>query len=157
MERINHYREPTWPGAPACEAGGRASFRIFLSSPSDVAPERRAALRAIAALNRRYGHAVCADGVFWEVHFFPATTDFQTWIHDHIPPWECDLVVCMLWSRIGSPLADNWPRRSDGTAYESGTVAEFELTLPYAEKGSPPDLYMFLKTAATISLRQNPS
>ena len=127
----------------------RDPIRIFISSPSDVAPERAAALRAIALLNRRYADTLRLEGVFWEDYFFPATADFQTWINRQTPPWNCDLVVCILWSRIGSPLSDTWPRREDGSRYESGTVAEFELTLPYAQKGAPPDLYTFVKTAPT--------
>ena len=123
-------------------------IRVFVSSPGDVWPERAASLRAIELLNRRYAGLLKLEGVFWEEHFFPSTEDFQSWINHRIPPWDCALVVCILWSRIGSPLSDAWPRRGDGTAYESGTVAEFEMTLPHAQHGPLPDLYMFMKTAA---------
>ena len=122
-------------------------IRVFVSSPSDVAAERGACLRAIALLNRRYEGLLRLEGVFWEDYFFPSTTDFQGWINQRIPPWDCALMVCILWSRIGSPLSDAWPHRADGTPYESGTVAEFEMTLPRAKAGPLPDLYMFVKTA----------
>ena len=123
-------------------------IRVFVSSPNDVWPERAASLRAIELLNRRYAGLLKLEGVFWEEHFFPSTEDFQSWINHRIPPWDCALVVCILWSRIGSPLSDAWPRREDGTPYESGTVAEFEMTRPHAQHGPLPDLYMFTKTAA---------
>lgn len=124
------------------------TVRIFVSSPSDVRPERAATLRALELLNRRYMGLLKLEGVYWEEHFFPSTVDFQTWIDERIPPWECDLVICILWSRIGTPLAESWPARDDGSHYESGTVAEFEMARQKALAGPTPDLYMFLKTAA---------
>ena len=126
----------------------RAPIKIFVSSPSDVHPERGACLRVIARLNQRYKDLVTLEGVFWEEQFFPAHTDFQTWINKQTPPWACHLVVCILWSRIGSPLSDAWPRRPDGTRYESGTVAEFEMSRDLAIRDATPDLYMFLKRAS---------
>jgi len=51
-----------------------------------------------------------------------ATTDFQ----GNIPkPSDFDIVICILWSRLGSPLNEKY-RRADGSPYESGTEYEFE-------------------------------
>jgi formylglycine-generating enzyme required for sulfatase activity len=39
-------------------------------------------------------------------------------------PSECDVVIVVLWSRMGTPLPPGW-RKPDGSAYRSGTEWEF--------------------------------
>jgi len=101
-------------------------------------------MEIIAGLNRRYGGTVEIEGVFWEQAVYPAHDTFQAQIEE---PAKCDLVVCILWSRIGSPLPSGWPKRPDpeGTPYESGTVYEFETALAARRGGAVPDIYVFRK------------
>jgi len=54
-------------------------------------------------------------------------------------------VVCLIWSRLGTRLPGGFPRRADGTAYESGTVYEYETARAASRLtgGKQPDLFMF--------------
>jgi tetratricopeptide (TPR) repeat protein len=119
-------------------------IRIFVSSPMDVDEERRRMMEVIAVLNRRYVGVVELEGVFWEQTVYPAHATFQAQIDE---PSSCNLVVCILWSRLGSPLPAGWPARPDpdGTPYESGTVYEFETALAARRAGVVPDIYVFRK------------
>jgi tetratricopeptide (TPR) repeat protein len=118
-------------------------IRIFVSSPSDVDEERRRMMEIIAVLNRRYAGVIELEGVFWEQTVYPAHATFQAQIDE---PSSCDLVVCILWSRLGSPLPVGWPTRPDGgEPYESGTVYEFETALAARRIGEVPDIYVFRK------------
>lgn len=118
------------------------TIRIFVSSPSDVDEERRRMMEVIAVLNRRYAGVIKLDGVFWEQTVYPAHATFQAQIEE---PASCDLVICILWSRLGSPLPVGWPTRPEGEPYESGTVYEFETALAARRLGAMPDIYVFRK------------
>ena len=70
-----------------------------------------------------------------------ATKDFQ----ENIPsPAEFDIVVCILWSRLGSRLHSKH-RRHDGTAYQSGTEFEFEEAVRgwRETNGERPDILVY--------------
>lgn len=70
-----------------------------------------------------------------------ATKDFQ----ENIPsPAEFDIVVCVLWSRLGSRLHSRH-RRHDGTAYQSGTEFEFEEAVRgwRETNGERPDILVY--------------
>ena len=120
----------------------RKQVRLFVSSPSDVGDERERLLELIAALNRRYQDSVEITGIFWEEKTYSAGSTFQIQIDE---PAESDLVICILWTRLGSPLPADWPPRTDGTPYETGTVYEFETALSAHRDKKTPDLYMFRK------------
>jgi tetratricopeptide (TPR) repeat protein len=118
-------------------------IRIFVSSPTDVDEERRRMMEVVAVLNRRYAGVIELEGVFWEQTVYPAHATFQAQIDD---PASCDLVICVLWSRLGSPLPAGWPTRPEGgEPYESGTVYEFETALAARRVGEVPDIYVFRK------------
>jgi eukaryotic-like serine/threonine-protein kinase len=99
-------------------------------------------MEIIAGLGRRYAGSIEIEGVFWEQTVYPAHATFQAQIKD---PAACDVVVCILWSRLGSPLPQDWPPRPDKTPYESGTVYEFETALTARREGHLPDIFMFRK------------
>jgi hypothetical protein len=50
-------------------------FRLFVSSPGDVATERARA-EAFEKLNAEFKDRVRFDGVFWEDHFYSAHDTF---------------------------------------------------------------------------------
>ena len=79
-----------------------ATFRIFISSPGDVGREREVAYRVIERVEAWFGGRVKLEGYFWEHEPMRTTRgDFQ----ENIPePATFDLVVCILWSRLGSRL-----------------------------------------------------
>lgn len=117
-------------------------IRIFVSSPTDVDEERRRMMEVIAVLNRHYAGIIELEGVFWEQTIYPAHATFQAQIDE---PSSCDLMVCILWSRLGSPLPAGWPTRPEGEPYESGTAYEFETALAARRLGEVPDIYVFRK------------
>lgn len=51
--------------------------KIFVSSPSDVAPERGRVQAVATKLNRDYEGLVRFDAVLWEEHFYKADRSFQ--------------------------------------------------------------------------------
>ena len=120
------------------------SLEIFISSPSDVLAEREIAERVIARLHGMWGAHVRLHAERWERRHYQAAKSFQEAIGT-ISAY--DLVVGILWKRIGSPLPPDLFRREDGTAYESGTVFELESAIAASEKEGKPPVYLFRKTA----------
>ncbi len=124
-------------------------FRIFISSPGDVIPERRVAKTVIGRLNEEFFGRAYLIPILWEEEPMLASETFQAQIH---PPHETEIYVGILWSRIGSPLPDTI-LRPDGTRYESGTAFEFEDALGGFKKQSSPEMLLYRKQGApTLSL-----
>ena len=124
-------------------------FRIFISSPGDVIPERRVAKTVIGRLNEEFFGRAYLIPILWEEEPMLASETFQAQIH---PPHETEIYVGILWSRIGSPLPDTI-LRPDGTRYESGTAFEFEDALGGFKQQGSPDMLLYRKQGApTLSL-----
>ena len=119
-------------------------LEIFISSPIDVLPEREIAERVIARLDGMWGAHVRLRAERWERRHYQAAKSFQEAIGTM---GAFDLVIGILWKRIGSPLPPDIFRRDDGTAYESGTVFELESALAASEAAGKPLVYLFRKTA----------
>ncbi|MGB0747694.1 MAG: AAA family ATPase [Magnetospiraceae bacterium] len=118
------------------------TIRIFVSSPSDVWDERRRAALVIDRLNRDLEGRIRLEPVLWEENFYRASSDFQS----QIPPVEVvDIVICILWKRLGSDLPPDF-NRGDGSA-RTGTEFEFETAMQAALEGELPDIFLFRKTA----------
>jgi hypothetical protein len=120
-----------------------SNFRIFVSSPGDVGEERRLAGRVIDRLQREFESSVTLQAIFWEHEPLRATASFQEQI---VRPSETDVVVCILWARIGTRLPPHLTR-PDGSRYESGTAFEFEDALTSYRQKRIPDLLVYRKTA----------
>jgi hypothetical protein len=126
-------------------------FRIFISSPGDVGQERIIAGRVIQRLNGEFGGRLQLEAVLWEHEPIRATGSFQKQLE---LPSKMDVVVCILWSRLGTRLPKGFERRPDGTPYESGTAFEFEDAKRAYEAHGKPDLLVYRKTAEPlVSLR----
>ena len=116
-------------------------YRIFLSSPGDVGREREAAIQVVGRLKNRWRGQIELDLYLWEHEPMLASRgDFQ----ENIPrPAEFDLVVCVLWSRLGTRLHPGNHRRPDGSPYNSGTEYEFETALEGFRSRQRPDLLVY--------------
>ncbi len=112
--------------------GDPLHLRVFLSSPGDVAEERRIAREVIDAVARQ---PLLKGRVSFEVITYDdpdspapmsATETPQSSVNRYSGrPSDCDLTIALLWSRLGTPLPAD-VTREDGTRYESGTVWELE-------------------------------
>ncbi len=119
------------------------TLRFFISSPGDVFEERAIANRVIERLQSEYIGKVVLEPVLWEKEPLVATSTFQ---HQIVKPSETDVVIAILWSRLGTKLPKEFVR-SDGSRYESGTEYEFEEAIEGFRKNGKPDLLVYRKTA----------
>jgi hypothetical protein len=93
-------------------------LRIFVASPSDLGEERKLLEGVVQELNLIWSQqlGISLELIKWETHSFPgAGTDPQDVINHQVPQ-DYDILLMMLWSRIGTPT----PRS------QSGTLEEFE-------------------------------
>ena len=119
-------------------------LRIFISSPGDVVPERRVARQVISDLDLEFGDDVTLVPVLWEEEPLLASETFQSQI---VSPSDTDIYLGIIWSRIGSPLPEQIVR-DDGSAYESGTVFEFEDAMAGFSSSGNPQILMYRKDGA---------
>jgi len=130
-------------------------LRIFISSPGDVIPERRRAQLVIEKLARDYRRFFDIRSDLWETEPMLASGHFQ----DNItPPADSDIVVLIVWSRLGTPLPEKTERREyrgiDDRVPVTGTEWEFESALKAKRDKGAPDLLAYRKTAdPTVSLK----
>ena len=120
------------------------TFRVFISSPSDVFAERERVERVIVRLNGEFGGGLL-QAIRWERAYYTAAKTFQ----DQIPlPSETDLVICVLWKRLGFELPPEY-RRPDGTT-PTGTEYEFENAMESARSKGTPDVLVYRKSAPVL-------
>ena len=118
-------------------------LQFFISSPGDVCEERALASRVIERLQSEYIGRVVLEPVLWEHEPLVATSTFQAQI---VKPSDTDVVISILWSRLGTKLPEQF-RRADGSRYESGTEYEFEEAIEGFRRNGKPDLLVYRKTA----------
>lgn len=93
-------------------------YRILIASPSDVDEEREMAVNAIQAWNdlHSYTRRITLLPLRWETHTAPEYGTRPQEVINRAIVDECDLLVGIFWTRIGSPT---------GVA-DSGTLEEIE-------------------------------
>jgi len=118
--------------------------RIFVSSPGDVSEERALTERVFERLGEDYRESVRLDVILWEHEPIFAHTGYQ----EQTPlPSQCDLVICILWSRLGTRLPKGFSIGPDGTA-PTGTEFEVRDALEGYRRAGKPNLLIYRKTAA---------
>ena len=123
-------------------------IRLFISSPGDVGEERRITEATVERLQFRYAGRVHFEACLWEHLPMRASAGFQ----EQIPhPSEFDIVVMILWSRIGTRLSSD-VRRADGTSYASGTEFEFEDAVAAAKRLGRLSISGILSCAPTVAM-----
>ncbi|MDX2137690.1 MAG: SUMF1/EgtB/PvdO family nonheme iron enzyme [Chloroflexota bacterium] len=106
-------------------------IRIFLSSPGDVADERRAArlvierLRTDPLLREQVDLAVVAwDDPDASTPMLATMTPQEAINRGLAKPSDCEIVIVILWARLGTPLPPEYIK-ADGSRYLSGTEWEY--------------------------------
>ena len=121
-------------------------LKIFISSPGDVADERRRAALVINRLKREFARFFDLSAVLWEYEPMLSSGHFQDIID---PPSDTDIMVLILWSRLGTPLPEKTDTREyrglDGKAPVTGTEWEYEQALDSQRKRGTPDLLVYRK------------
>src|ERR1700691_4157384 len=122
----------------------RRTIRIFISSPADVRPERLKAEQLVRRLDREFAYHFHVEAVLWEREPLVASRHFQD--PENIPqPRGTDIVVVILWSRLGVPLPEEERFRGavSGRLPVTGTEWEFEDALASARERGVPELLLY--------------
>jgi len=127
--------------------------RIFVSSPSDVRYERARVERVAVRLSDMFDGVQITCYRWEEGRYFAAHETFQKQIPD---TGEFDLVVGMVWSRLGMPPPPDFPTMPDGRPYPSGTAYEILTALETRKAGAAlPDIFFYRKTEDLRAAAQN--
>jgi hypothetical protein len=129
----------------------RQILRIFISSPSDVRPERLIAERVIRRLDREFQYHFRLEPILWEREPLVATHHFQD-LANIPPPRSTDVVVMILWSRLGVPLPAAEFRGAITGGPVTGTEWEFEDALAAARERGVPHLMVYQKVAPVVPI-----
>jgi WD40 repeat protein/tetratricopeptide (TPR) repeat protein len=123
--------------------GMTKKLRVFISSPGDVGPERQRAAIVISRLRKEFSRFFDLSAILWEYEPMLASGHFQDVIE---APSKTDIVVMILWSRLGTPLPARY-RGLDGRTPVTGTEWEFEDALRANRERGSPDLLVYRKTS----------
>lgn len=141
-------------------AGERAPIvRIFLSSPSDVAEERkiaRALIEGDLQKHPSYRHlkleVIAWDDPAARIPMLANETPQDSVNNARPRPSTCDIVVVILWARMGTPLPETI-RKPDGERYLSGTEWEYEDAINSTWEPKPDVLVYRRMEEPMISIR----
>ena len=124
--------------------------RIFISSPADVRPERLRAEQIVRRLDSEFAYHFRIEAVLWERRPLVATRHFQD--EENIPaPRSTDIVVVILWSRLGALLPADRFHGAISCRAVTGTEWEFEDALAAARQNGVPDLLLYRKLAPAVA------
>lgn len=136
---------------------------VFLASPGDVSNERSLAREVLGQLpyDPLLRGKVAFEIVAWDQPGagvpMLATMTPQAAIAAGLPkPSECDIVVVIFWSRMGTLLPDDYERKPDGTPYLSGTEWEYLDAIRAAEAGGRPVVLVYRRTEKCLLDQDDP-
>ena len=111
-----------------------------MSSPGDAHFERGRLERVIERLNGEFQGIACLSPVRWETEFYKSDKTFQAQIPEAA---QCDIVVAIFRSRLGTELPAEFPHMVNGEPYPSGTAYELLSAIEAAKERGLPDVYVF--------------
>lgn len=115
---------------------------IFVSSPNDMGTERQIVQRVVAELNERpsFKEKYRIEALLYENEVVPMVGDFAQMIVDrYMNVTDSYIVICMLWSRMGTPFT----HPETGEKFQSGT--EYEFQMAYQTKSDVPHILLYRK------------
>jgi len=132
-------------------------LRVFLASPGDVSEERGLALRVLEEIpyDPLLRGELTIETVAWDQPGggtpMLATMTPQAAITAGLPrPAQCDIVVVIVWSRMGTPLPVDQYRKPDGSTYVSGTEWEYLDALAAAERCGRPQILVYRRAGKCL-------
>jgi CHASE2 domain-containing sensor protein len=127
-------------------------IKLFVSSPSDVKAERDRVVLVADRLNGTFEGLVRIEVIRWEDEFYDSSKSFQEQIDDAIGKMaEIDILICVVWGRVGLKLNPKLWKNDGQAGYESGTVYEYESALALSkQRDGVPDIYLFRKSAQIL-------
>lgn len=130
---------------------------VFLASPGDVSEERRLALQVLEQIpyDPLLRGQVTIETVAWDQPGggtpMLATMTPQAAIAAGLPqPAQCDIVVVIVWARMGTPLPVDEYRKPDGSPYLSGTEWEYFDALAAADRCGRPRILVYRRTGKCL-------
>jgi hypothetical protein len=127
-------------------------IRVFLASPGDVSDERALALRALEHLpydpflrGRIVVETVAWDKPGADTPMLATLTPQEAIAQQRPKPSECDIVLVIFWSRMGTPLPPDYVK-PDGSAYLSGTEWEYLDALEASRQKGRPKVLIYRRT-----------
>ena len=121
-------------------ADGAREVRVFVSSPGDAQFERMRLERVTERLNGEFQGIVHIVPIRWETEFYKAHQTFQAQIPEAA---QCDIVIAIFRSRLGSVLPADFHRMTNGEPYPSGTAYEVLTAIDASKAHGFPDVYVF--------------
>ncbi len=118
-----------------------SQVRIFVSSPSDLDHERALIKDIVDALGQEYLPYFQLQAVLWEEEALTAAQSFQAGL---LRPSDCEIVLVMLWTRLGTPLAD------DPYGGMTGTEWEFVDAVEASARAGQPEVLVYKKTTPRL-------
>jgi len=128
-------------------------IRVFLSSPGDILEERASARLILSRLpyDPFLRGKITIEIVAWDepgagVPMLANVTP-QEAVNQGLPmPAECDIVVVIFWTRMGTPLQFPLYTKPDGTQFLSGTEWEYYNAMQAAHKTAMPKILVYRRT-----------
>ncbi len=127
------------------DAAAPRPFQIFVSSPGDLGEERLICARVIESLKAEFARVARLEAILWEQEPLTADAGFQEQI---VLPSQTDIVVILIWSRLGCRVHSKFKQEGDAEA-PTGTIFEFRDALD-ARRRNPaktPDMMVYRKLA----------
>ena len=130
---------------------------IFLSSPGDLADERGIARAVVDRL--RYDPflrgKVALEVLAWDTPggatpMLASETPQESINRTLSRPSNCDIVVVLLWSRMGTPLPFPEYQKVDGEPYLSGTEWEYQDAVQEARVHGRPAVLLYRRTSKVL-------
>ncbi len=119
------------------------TVQLFVSSPGDVEHERRRVDRVAERLNGELAGVARIETIRREASSYGAHGDLQGQAPEAA---DCDIVLAILWSSLGSELPTQFPRMPGGEPYPSAAGYEVLSAIRARTSKQRPDVFVFRKT-----------